>query len=99
MTDLDHLQRLAIATRKLDDTARSVRLLEVMSQSNWKIYSAGERKQIFRALANERDTLRRQNKAVERIHTYKANNDKKETRGNIPECLKCQIDTSLYSLR
>lgn len=89
-------QRLAIATRNLDNTARTVRFLEIMSQSNWKIYSASERKQMFRALANERDTLRRHNKAVERIHTYNSVNDKSETRGgNRPQCLKGKSKTSL----
>lgn len=95
MTDLKHLKRLATATRKLDDTARAVRLLEIMSLSNWKIYSAGERKQIFRALADERDTLRRRNKEVERIHAYKANNPKGDCHGNLPQCLKCEIKATL----
>lgn len=99
MTDTKHFQRLAAATLKLDNTARTVRLLEIMSQSNWRIYSASERKQMFRALSNERDTLRRHNKAVERIHAYKNNNDKRETRGNIPKGLKGETKAPLYSLR
>lgn len=73
MTDLKHYQRLGAATLKADNAARAVRLLQVMSQSNWKIYSAGERKQIFRALADQRDTLRRLNKQCENLRTYKHN--------------------------
>lgn len=80
------LKRLTAATSKLDDTARTVRLLELISQSNWKIYSASEKKQIFRALAEQRDTLRRHNKDVERIVAY--NNNERVCRGNLPQGLK-----------
>jgi hypothetical protein len=82
MSDLKHYQRLGAATLKADNASRTVRLLQVMSQSNWKIYSASERKQIFRALAEQRDTLRRLNTQVQNIVKYKNNNPKGETRGN-----------------
>ena len=84
MTDIKHYQRLGAATLKADNAARAVRLLQVMSQSNWKIYSGGERKQIFRALADQRDKLRRLNHKVESIVKYKANNPRGKTRGNNP---------------
>ena len=84
MSELKHYQRLGAATLKADNAARAVRLLQVMSQSNWKIYSASERKQIFRALAEQRDTLRRLNAQVTKIVKYKAINPKGETRGNKP---------------
>jgi hypothetical protein len=88
MIDLKYYQKLGKATLKADNASRTVRLLQVMSQSNWKIYSASERKQIFRALSDQRDTLRRRNKDVERIHAYKANNPTGECRGNLPQGLK-----------
>ena len=84
MSDLKHYQRLGAATLKADNASRTVRLLQVMSQSNWKIYSASERKQIFRALAEQRDTLRRLNAQVTKIVKYKNNNPKGETTGNKP---------------
>ena len=82
MSELKHYQRLGAATLKADNAARAVRLLQVMSQSNWRIYSASERKQIFRALAEQRDKLRRLNTQVTNIVKYKSNNPKGETRGN-----------------
>jgi hypothetical protein len=82
MIDLKYYQKLGKATLKADNASRTVRLLQVMSQSNWKIYSASERKQIFRALAEQRDTLRRLNAQVQNIVKYKNVNPKGETRGN-----------------
>lgn len=83
MTDIKHYHKLAQATHKADNAARTVRLLQSMgNSSNWKIYSASERKQIFRALDAQRDTLRRFNKAVDRIVSFRKNNPLGETRGN-----------------
>ncbi len=73
MTDLDHLQRLASATLKAERAERALNLLNAMTSADWRRFASTERRQIYRAIADQRDTIRRLNSKVDRIVTYKNN--------------------------
>lgn len=96
---LKHFNRIAAAQHKVDDAQRALRLLQAMTTAHWRIFASTERRQVYSAIASQLDRIRRLKKKVTTIDTYKKNNPTWATRGNRPECLKCQIDTSLYSLR
>ena len=86
MTDLDHLQRLATATLKAEKAERALNLLNAMTSAHWRRLASTERRQIYRAIADQRDTLRRLNTKVDRIIAYK--NNERVCRGNLPQGLK-----------
>jgi len=82
MTDLKHFQKLATATRNAENAERALSLLNDFISANWRRFNSGERRQIYKAIAAQRDKIRRLNTKVDHIIIYKANNPNGETRGN-----------------
>ena len=75
MKDLSikQLYRIGQATRKAENAERALNLLNAMTSANWKKLTSTERRQIYRAIADQRDTLRRLNKQCENLQTYSHN--------------------------
>lgn len=67
------LQRLGEATIKAENAERALKLLDGFTQASWRHFTSTERRQIYRAIADQGDTVRRLNKKVDRLLTY---NDK-----------------------
>ena len=82
MIDEKYAYTLGLATLKAENAERALSLLEDFTKAVWKRYASGERKQIYRAIANQRDKIRRLNVKVDMIVTYMRNNPTGRILGN-----------------